>query len=209
MAWMSDAAIRRQIAAANQRRWQFGDLSQYITQWQPYRGQQVVLCCRVSERTQDHNGNLADAENGLCQIAESHGVIVVDVVRYVGSGCDPIWLARAAAIAKQHGAILVAESANRFIRHPAYAGEGWLDNVAREVELDELRFCTDGVALGTARGTITRCVDQTRSKLQRSARGSADDAPARLVAVSEGRIVAGRFADAARRQQLCRHCHGA
>jgi hypothetical protein len=76
-------------------------------------------------------------------------VIVVAVVIHVGSGWDPCWLSRAAHIAQQHGAILVAECANRFIRHPAYAGEGWLDNVAREVELDELRFFTDGVPLAT------------------------------------------------------------
>jgi hypothetical protein len=58
-------------------------------------------------------------------------------------------LSRAAHIALQHGAILVAECANRFIRHPAYAGKAWLDNVAREVELDELRFYTDGLPLAT------------------------------------------------------------
>jgi hypothetical protein len=120
-----------------------------MAKWQPSPGQRVVLCCRVSWVNQHRRGNLTDQESYLRQIAESQGMIVVGVVKYVGSDWDPIWLSRAAHIAQQHGAILVAECANRFIRHLAYAGEDWLDNVAREVELDELRSYTEGVPLAT------------------------------------------------------------
>jgi hypothetical protein len=146
---MERRPYRHSALPAILRRFQSGNLEAFIKTWQPSPGQRVVLCCRVSGRTQDKRGNLADQESQLRHVANRHGVFVVGVVEYVGSGYDPCWLARAADIAKQRDATLVAECTNRFVRHAAYQGEGWLDDVAREVELEELRFCTDGVPLAT------------------------------------------------------------
>lgn len=112
-------------------------------------GDKVVLCLRVSQRSQFHNRNLDDHEANLRRVARRLGAVVVDVVRYVGSGWDPFWLGKAAAIARQHGASLLAETTDRLIRHPAYHSQDNPDAQARDSDLREMQDFTDGVLVLT------------------------------------------------------------
>ena len=112
-------------------------------------GTLVVLCCRVSRDKQNRDGNLDDQERYLRQTLEAMGAVVVAVVRHVGPGTDLGWLARAAKLAKKHGAVLVAESTSRFCRHPGYHSSEWPDAQARESDLEDLPYFTEGVPLAT------------------------------------------------------------
>jgi hypothetical protein len=47
--------------------------------------------------------------------------VVAAPTAHVGPGWDPGWLVRAAALARRHGAVLVAETTDRFIRSTAYS----------------------------------------------------------------------------------------
>jgi hypothetical protein len=113
------------------------------------RGDKVILCCRVSGWTQDHHGNLDDMEASLRESAEARGAIVVDTVRHVGSGSDPYWLFQAARKARETRAKLLAESTNRFIRHPRYHSKERPDLQARDCDLRWLASTTSGVELVT------------------------------------------------------------
>ena len=112
-------------------------------------GDSVILCCRVSERAQRHNGNLDDQERNLREMAKHFGVHVIDVVRRVGPGTDPCWLVAAVEKAKRCNAKLFAESTDRFIRHPAYHSKSNPDAQAREPDLQDLQVWTAGVTLVT------------------------------------------------------------
>ena len=112
-------------------------------------GGRIVLACRVSTEAQRKNGNLADQEARLRKVAESFGAIVVDVVRHCGSGADPYWIARPVAIAQPQGALLLAESTDRLIRHAGYDSKTNPDAQARKTELEDLKQWADGVPLVT------------------------------------------------------------
>lgn len=127
-----------------------GRASKYIRSFDSMRrGDKVVLCCRKSHM--DKNGSLPDQENHLRQMAERLGATVVAVVAFEGSGRDPYWIARAAAIAKQQGAVLLAECTNRFTRHfsfdPTVKWKAKLQ--ASDFELSDLAWWADGVPLVT------------------------------------------------------------
>lgn len=128
-----------------------GRASKYIRSFDSLRrGDKVVLCCRKS--TRDKNGSLQDQINHLRGAAERFGLIVVHE-KYEDelSGWDPFWLAHAAAIAKQHGAVLLAECTNRFIRHFSYDPTvKWKARLqASDFELQDLAWWADGVPLVT------------------------------------------------------------
>jgi hypothetical protein len=114
-----------------------------------HSGDKVVVCCRVSGHTQRLKKNLADQELNLRNRAVERGAMVVGVVRHVGSGTDPYWLARAVVLAKETGAKLFAESTDRFVRHPGYHSNEGPDWQARETDLEDLEFWADGVTLVT------------------------------------------------------------
>jgi hypothetical protein len=109
----------------------------------------VILCCRVSTCTQDHDGNLQNQVANLTDRAKHFGVEILDVVQYVGSGTEPLWLFRGAEYAKRHGAKLFAETTDRFIRHPDYHSIANPNAQAGEPELQLLKRCTRGVTLVT------------------------------------------------------------
>ncbi|NLF72082.1 MAG: helix-turn-helix domain-containing protein [Candidatus Anammoximicrobium sp.] len=113
-------------------------------------GDNVILCCRVSGCTQKRRNNLSDQEANLRQAVEQRGAVVVDVVKYVGSGWDPSWLRKPARQATEAGEKLVAESTNRFIRHLDYHSDNNPDAQASESDLEELRLWTLDVPLVTA-----------------------------------------------------------
>lgn len=128
---------------------QHGTASEYIMHDGIERGDRVVLACRVSTCEQHRDRNLADQELHLRQEMERRGAVVVDVVREVGPGCYPSWLARAADIARRRGAKVVAESLSRLIRSPYYHSVDDPDARPRTSDLDDLRASTKGVELVT------------------------------------------------------------
>jgi len=112
-------------------------------------GDKVVLCCRVSTYEQGRTEKLTRQVAYLRQEMERREAAVVYVIRHVGSGRNPYWLAKAVVIAKEHGAKLVAESTSRFIRHPGYHSvQNWTAQ-ARDVDLEDLRWWTKGMTLVT------------------------------------------------------------
>jgi hypothetical protein len=115
-------------------------------------GDKVVLWVRVSGRAQRRRGNLKDGESFLrAQVAKCQGGVVA-VVTHVGAGWEPACLARlskAAVIARQHGAILLAETTDRFVRHPSYHSKLRSHLQASDVDVEELLFAVGDVPLMT------------------------------------------------------------
>ena len=77
---------------------------------------------------------------------------MVEVVRHVGSGFDPLWVARVADIAKRHNAKIVAITTDRLIRHADFKSKGteYERNARANTEdLDDLKRYADGVELVT------------------------------------------------------------
>ena len=143
---------RLERKAAFRRRWlTAGDASDYICRASDAikPGDKVVLCCRVSGYAQNCNGNLADQETNLKRKMDQLGANIVDSVSHTGSGFDPAWLERAATLAEKHGAALVAETSDRFIRHPLYHSNDHPKLQARNTDLEDLRSCTYGIPLVT------------------------------------------------------------
>lgn len=110
-------------------------------------GIKVVLCCRVS--TDSQKQNLADQEAYLKRIVEDAGGVVVGVVSYAGWGSNPFWLEKAAAIARTFGAILLAETPDRFIRSEDYHPSKRPDAQATDDDFELLRLFVGNVTLMT------------------------------------------------------------
>ncbi len=129
-----------------------GDASKYITHDGIQQGDQVVLYCRVSTRQQNHNGNLDTQEQYLRNQIDKRDAKVVHVVRYVGSGFEPLRLPLAVRFAKQHSAKIVALSTDRFIRHESFKSTGTKKARTLRVNtggLEILREIAKGVELVT------------------------------------------------------------
>jgi len=127
-----------------------GKASDFIQPFNRQPGQRVVLCCRVSGRVQNHNGNLRDQERGLREIVKCSRGKVVEVVHDIGPGWDLTWLCDAAARAQKHGAILLAETTDRFIRPREYHSAKRPDARPSKVDFKALRNTVAGVRLMTA-----------------------------------------------------------
>lgn len=113
------------------------------------KGTRVVIVVRVSTSQQNHNRNLDDQLDTLRRWVADRGGVVVAEVPHVGPGSDPSWLRQAATLARQLGAVLLAESVDRFVRHPDFNPKACPDAQPREIDLQELRHCTEGVILAT------------------------------------------------------------
>jgi len=112
-----------------------GKASEYIRGLDAIKpGTKVILICRVSEREQRRKRNLDDQERHLRRVMEGLSAIVVYCVKEVMSGWSPHWLARHADAAKRHEAVLVAESASRFVRSHGFHSENSPD--AQSTTLD-------------------------------------------------------------------------
>lgn len=113
-------------------------------------GTLVVLWCRVSSGLQNVSGNNADQEADLRAAVEARGGIIVDLVAHAGRIVDAeAVLYRAANLAAQHGAVLLAESTSRFIRHPRYHPKLRPHLMPTSVGLLELRWVCGDVPLVT------------------------------------------------------------
>ena len=131
------------------RRFRPGDATLYIKPLSTLScGIGVVVCCRVSGYEQNRTLKLARQEAFLRRLLRRLGIKVVGVVRYIGSGVDPMWLARAVALAEPNDAALVAITPCRFARSPLYDKRAQ-DMQARKCELDYLRLVTEGRQLVT------------------------------------------------------------
>ncbi len=96
--------------------------STYINNIETIRpGTPVVLWCRVSSGLQNANGNNADQEAELRAAVAERGGIIIAVMTYAGRvDKAEAELFRATNMAAENGAVLLAESTSRFIRHPRY-----------------------------------------------------------------------------------------
>ena len=145
---MKESKPRKRASDLRLLRGQAGDYIKHaIDELRP--GDRVILCCRVSACTQDHDGNLANSVANLTERAEYFGAKVIWVKKYVGSGFDPWWLAWAVEFAKKNGAKLFAETTNRFIRNPGYNSAKNPYAQARDADLQDLQWWTKGVTLVT------------------------------------------------------------
>ncbi len=79
-----------------------------------------VVCCRVSREDQKQNGNLLRSEANLRLNLERYRVEVVGSISVVCWGNDPSWLIPAYELARETGAVLIAESTCRLIRPPDF-----------------------------------------------------------------------------------------
>jgi hypothetical protein len=131
------------------RRLERGKASDYIRLCDLKPGDLVVLWCRVSRSEQNRTQKLNRQVLNLRAAVERMGAVVVAVVTHVGPGWDPEWLVRPTAIAKRHGAALVAEAVSRMVRSHAYHSVNNPEAQANEFELQELRRYTYGVELLT------------------------------------------------------------
>jgi hypothetical protein len=111
-------------------------------------GSKVIIVARVS--TVQQQSNLADQVGNLSRwVAEQGALVVGDPFEHAGSGSDPFWLRWPASSARQHQAVILAESVDRLIRHPGFNPKTCPDAQPRESDLEELRACTEGVILAT------------------------------------------------------------
>lgn len=113
-------------------------------------GTPVVLWCRVSSGPQDTTGNNANQAAELRAAVASRGGTLVGVVAHAGRIADAdTALFRAANIAVRHGAVLLAESTSRFIRHHRYHPKLRPHFMPTGVGLRELRWVCGDVLLVT------------------------------------------------------------
>jgi DNA invertase Pin-like site-specific DNA recombinase len=111
-------------------------------------GAKVVLYCRVSGDEQERNGNLARQVADMQAEARARGLNVVDVSAGVWPAWDEDRLFDAVCLASRHGAVLLAHTADRFVRNKAF----WKSKQrVRPVghDIARLRCISDGVALYT------------------------------------------------------------
>jgi DNA invertase Pin-like site-specific DNA recombinase len=164
-------------------RWRPGEARRLIKPMNDLEpGQKVVLCCRVSSHKQRSDQNLADSEANLRREAEQRQLVVVGTYRHVGSGWDRGWLCLAADKAKEHGATLLAESTDRFARHPIYHSSKCPNVRARTSDLDDLRWWTIGVPLATvihpdAAASEVRSYQRRRGQHEKSSFGGRPGLP--------------------------------
>ena len=118
----------------------------------PEVGTEIFLCCRESTDPQERAGNLTK------QIANKYYEVgrrrkrVVGHITHTGGSHDRIWLRKlnaAALKAKQLGATLLAESADRYIRHPDYHPAKRPDLQGRVCDLKELASWLAGCPAAT------------------------------------------------------------
>jgi hypothetical protein len=110
-------------------------------------GTLVVLCVRKSRG--DRKETLERQEQNLAAEADARGLVRVGVVRHIGPGWDPAWLAEATAEARQLGAALLAESPCRLIRSKRYHSVNHPNEQADIGDLKNLRKVTQGDRLAT------------------------------------------------------------
>lgn len=111
----------------------------------------AVLWCRVSERDQYRRGNATDQEANLRRELAALGVPVVDSYLDVGPGWDTAAgkLQEAIASARRTGAVVVAETADRFLRSEDFHTKDNPDALPTVAQFRKLAKLAAGVTLAT------------------------------------------------------------
>lgn len=153
-----------------------GKASSYILPFNIAPGRRVIICLRVSRRAQRCAGNLADQREALRAAVQRAGGRLVGIVLHTGRGTDPGWLAPATNLARLRGAVLLAESTDRFIRSPDYHSVDCPDAQAGEDDLEKLAAVTAGCRLMTlldpdAPPTKVRSYQRQRGQERKARRG--------------------------------------
>lgn len=112
---------------------------------------EVVLVCRVSGREQHRRKHLRDQRASLRRNVEALGARVVREFSAVASGWDDDWLVveSAAAWARRHGAVLMAESTCRYLRNREYSSTECPWVLPTRDEWEKFLAITRGVKLAT------------------------------------------------------------
>ena len=142
-------------------------------------GDKVILWCRVSGGPQGTNGNNADQEVEMRAAVEARGANVTSVEHYIGRASGDAWhawLCRVANKAEREGAVLLAESTSRFVRHPEYHPKHNPHLAPGLQELSDLRWVCGDVTLVTLHDPdITwkdeRALQSKRGQRQKGNRG--------------------------------------
>lgn len=128
---------------------QDGEPDRYIRYRDVCVGDKVLLVARGSSGPQDARGNTQDAIDFLNLYASFMDAEIIGELKVVAPGSDPEWLIPAVEEAKEHGAKIVAESADRLIRHQFYHSRHNPHLMAGKRELELLGRIADGVVLTT------------------------------------------------------------
>lgn len=130
-----------------------GDATQVITHQGICPGDHVLLFGRVSSGPQETNGNLADQIKFLSEFVQDQSAIIVGTVEIQHSGWANYgsrgWLLDAVILAIQSHAKILAESTDRFVRHPHYHSSLRPNLQAPDYDLQDLAMWTSGVLLHT------------------------------------------------------------
>lgn len=146
-------------AKARFRRFKKGDATQVITHQGIYPGDRVLVFGRASSGPQEANGNAADQTKFLSNFVEEKSAIVVGTFEIQHSGWADLddscefasrdWILDAVILAIQNEAKILAESTDRFVRHPHFHTEHGFDLQATDYDLQDLAMWTMGVSLHT------------------------------------------------------------
>lgn len=111
----------------------------------------VVIYARESSRWQDVDGNLKYQIALLRRLLRKMGFTVIKVFGEAASGqrYERPLLERAAAYARRHNAILVAEAVNRLVRSPLYHTQRFPVCPLHDDEMERIVAITGGVNLAT------------------------------------------------------------
>ena len=114
-------------------------------------GQLVVAYCRVSASDQERSKNLEDQDENLKREIEGLGFVIIDRIQEVSSGWQEYrdGLLLAAEIARENNAVIVAESATRFIRSWDFNSKTNWKVKPTKAEYRRLQRDTQGVKLAT------------------------------------------------------------
>ena len=129
-----------------------GIASDYISDIRSLKsGQLVVAYCRVSASDQERSQNLSDQGENLKNESKQRGFVVLEIISEVASGWkeDRDGLLRAVEIAHENDAVVVAESATRFIRSRDYNSVTNRNALPTVAEYRRLQRDTQGVKLAT------------------------------------------------------------
>lgn len=141
----------------------------------------VILFCRVSSDPQKTNGNLNESVREARATLERLGFQILRVVADVepsGLHKDRPLLRYAARLARKHGALLVAPSRDRLLRHHAFGGRNALERPTAE-ELKEFSRLCHGVMVATLLDP-EQCSRSSQIKRGHAAKGDKGGRPAHL-----------------------------
>lgn len=128
------------------------DLGQFFTKATSanLQGKNAVLLARASTRQQKYKNNLVAQCASLSKTVLELGANIKNIVSIAASGFDPsCYIPRALQLAKEHNAVIVAESVDRFIRHRDYEPVYNFDLQPQQADLKQLLADTAGIQLFT------------------------------------------------------------